>query len=310
MWLCRDTASLRARLGGGGSVATIGAYDGVHLGHQRLLERVVTVAAERELPGVVMSFEPSPKEYFGGTSAPARLMSFREKFVALEAGGIDGFYCPRFDAAMASMTPAEFMEALVVGGLGVRGIVVGDDFRFGRGQSGGVADLVAAGDRHGFEVEQVPSVVVDGRRVSSTAIREALAAGDLDAAERLLGRRYEMIGRVIAGERLGRELGYPTANVDPGRRRCAVSGIFAVRVGGVGERILPGVASVGTRPTVDGTRQLLEVHIFDFDRDVYGRLIRVEFVARLRDELKFPDLESLVEQMHEDAARAREILAA
>lgn len=310
MWLCRDTASLRARLGGGGSVATIGAYDGVHLGHQRLLERVVTVAAERELPGVVMSFEPSPKEYFGGASAPARLMSFREKFVALEAGGIDGFYCPRFDAAMASMTPAEFMEALVVGGLGVRGIVVGDDFRFGRGQSGGVADLVAAGDRHGFEVEQVPSVVVDGRRVSSTAIREALAAGDLDAAERLLGRRYEMIGRVIAGERLGRELGYPTANVDPGRRRCAVSGIFAVRVGGVGERVLPGVASVGTRPTVDGRRQLLEVHIFDFDRDVYGRLIRVEFVARLRDELKFPDLESLVEQMHEDAARAREILAA
>ena len=293
-----------------GCVATIGVFDGVHLGHQRIVDRVRGEAARRGLASLLFTFEPTPREYFASASPPARLTRLREKCAVLAGLGIEWLYCPRFDARMESLSPREFISRLLVERLGVRHLVVGDDFRFARGRAGTFADLEAAGPVFGFTVERVASVVVEGLRVSSTAVREALAAGDMDRAGRLLGRRYSMMGRVVRGRRLGTQLGMPTANVNLSRKASPVAGIFAVRVAGLGAGRLPGVASVGTRPTVDGTRPLLEVHVFDFARDIYGAHIEVEFVARLRDELKFPDLPSLQRQMHRDAEDARRVLAA
>jgi riboflavin kinase/FMN adenylyltransferase len=293
-----------------GCVATIGVFDGVHLGHQRILRRVLDEAAQRRLASLVFTFEPTPREYFSTASPPARLTRFREKFAVLAGLGIAWLFCPRFDARLEALEPAAFIEELLVSRLRVRHLVVGDDFRFARQRAGTIAELREAGARRNFTVEQVGSVVADGIRVSSTAVREALAAGDMEHARRLLGRHYAMTGRVVGGARLGKALGMPTANVNLCRRLSPVAGIFAARVGGLGESLLPGVASVGTRPTVDGVEPLLEVHIFDFDQDIYGRYIQVQFVAKLRDEVKFPDLPSLQRQMRLDAEQARCILMA
>jgi riboflavin kinase/FMN adenylyltransferase len=292
-------------------VATIGVFDGVHLGHQRILNRVLGEARQRRLSSLVFSFEPTPREYFSSADPPARLMRFREKFAVLRDMGFDSLHCPPFDAALESLEAQAFMEQLLVRRLGVRHLVVGDDFRFGHRRAGTLADLRAAGPRLGFSVEQVASVITpEGVRVSSTAVRDALAAGDMAVARRLLGRPYEMTGRVVSGLRLGQQLGMPTANVNLRRRTSPVAGIFAVRIGGIAAGLLPGVASVGTRPTVDGTSPLLEVHVFDFASNLYGRYIHVQFIAKLRDEVKFPDLPSLQRQMHLDAAEARRVLAA
>lgn len=293
-----------------GCVATIGVFDGVHRGHQRIIERVMQEAAARGLESLVVTFEPTPREYFDRVSPPARLTRFREKFGLLAGLGLHRLFCPRFDAGLESLGPAEFVEKFLAKLLRVRHLVVGDDFRFARGRAGTVTDLVALGARVGFTVEQVGSLTADDARVSSTAVREALASGDMAGARRLLGRHYAMTGRVVPGRRLGRQLGMPTANLNLCRRQSALAGIFAVRVAGLGAGLLPGVASVGTRPTIDGVEPLLEVHVFDFDRDIYGRYIEVQFVARLRDELKFPDLPALQRQMHRDAEAARRILAA
>jgi len=300
-----------------GCVATIGAFDGVHLGHRRILERVLEEAAKRGLPSVVVSFEPTPREFFSGARPPARLTRFREKFDELRAFGVEWFFCPPFDAAMECLTPDEFIDQLLVSTLHVRHLVVGDDFVFGRKRSGTVADLQKAGAARGFSVEQVGTVLINTDRVSSTSIRQALAAGELTAAGSLLGRPYSMTGRVIDGRKLGKKLGFPTANVNLNRRASPIAGIFAVRVDGLsddqsddrGPALLNGVASVGTRPTIGGIEPLLEVHIFDFDQEIYGKYIRVVFIQKLRDEVRFPDLETLTEQMHVDAAQAREILA-
>lgn len=295
-----------------GCVATIGVFDGVHRGHQRIIERVMQEAAARGLESLVVTFEPTPREYFDRVSPPARLTRFREKFGLLAGLGLHRLFCPRFDAGLESLGPAEFVEKFLAKLLRVRHLVVGDDFRFARGRAGTVTDLVALGARVGFTVEQVGSLTADDARVSSTAVREALAAGDMDWARRLLGRGYAMTGRVVRGRRLGRQLGMPTANVNLCRRLSPVHGIFAVRarIAGVAGAALPGVASVGTRPTIAGVEPLLEVHVFDFEGDLYGRYIEVEFVSRLRDEVKFPDLQSLSRQMHLDAEMARRILAA
>jgi riboflavin kinase/FMN adenylyltransferase len=293
-----------------GCVATIGVFDGVHVGHQRILRRVMEEAATRGLASLVFTFEPSPREYFRRSLPPARLTRFREKFEVLRELGLGWMFCPRFDARLEALDPAVFIEQLLVRTLKVRHLVVGDDFRFARARAGTLADLQAAGPRHGFTVEQVGSVVLSGARVSSTAVREALGAGDMEQARGLLGRYYAMTGRVVHGDRRGRELGMPTANVNLCRGQSPVAGIFAVRVAGLAAGSLPGVASVGTRPTVNGVTPLLEVHVFDFNRDIYGQYIRVEFVRRLRDELKFPDLPSLQRQMHMDAEAARRVLAA
>jgi riboflavin kinase/FMN adenylyltransferase len=292
-----------------GSVVTIGAYDGIHLGHEQLLERVRHVAADSGLTAVVMSFEPTPKEFFGGERPPARLMRFREKFDSLDAHDIDLFYCPRFAAPMRDIPAADFIRRVLVHGLNARYLVVGDDFHFARRREGSIEHLNAVAPVLDFDVEQVPSVVVNGVRVSSTAIREALGRGDMDTATKLLGRPYRMSGKIVKGDRVGRTLGYPTANVDLRRRQSAVMGIFAARVHGLEGGPHDAVASVGSRPTFAGTKPILEVHIFDFDRDIYGEYIHIEFIAWLRAQVKFDLVEDLVAQMDVDADNARSALA-
>lgn len=293
-----------------GSVATIGSFDGLHLGHQALLQKVIAEAADRGLPSVVMSFEPTPKEFFLADKPPARLMRFREKFEALASAGIDIFFCPRFNEAMKNIAADTFIRQIIVHALNVRHLIIGDDFRFAQDREGHLDMLRKAGRVLGFTVEQMTSVIEAGERVSSSAIRDALWKGDIDRATTLLGRPYRMSGRVILGERVGRQLGYPTANVNLNRKQSAVMGIFAVRVSGPGWGPLDAVASIGTRPTFGTNRPLLEVHIFDFDQDIYGEYIHVDFIARLRSEEKFDDVDALVAQMHRDSALARAILAA
>lgn len=310
MYLVRSPASFPFVRVAGGSIATIGAYDGLHLGHRKLLDGVLRTARAQNLPSVVMSFEPTPKEFFSADSPPARLMRFREKFDALREAGVDIFFCPRFDDRMRGMTADTFIRQLLIHAMNVRCLVIGDDFRFAAGRSGTVDELERAGRALGFKVRQEGSVVVGGRRVSSTAIRQALWTGNLELATQLLGRHYSMSGKVIAGDGLGHDLGYPTANVNLKRRQSPVMGIFAARVRGLSGQPLDAVASVGTRPTFGGTKPLLEVHIFDFDADIYGEYIQVDFIARIRSEEKFENAKALVEQMHLDSARAREILAA
>ncbi|MCC5793741.1 MAG: bifunctional riboflavin kinase/FAD synthetase [Chromatiales bacterium] len=293
-----------------GCVATIGVFDGLHLGHQSIIGEVTAEARARALPAVVFSFEPTPQEYMAGEAAPARLMRLREKVMMLRELGIDCLFCPPFDAALATMPPERFIAELLAGTLAVRHLVIGDDFRFGYRRAGSVTTLHEAGPRHGFSVSQSGSVTVAGERASSTVIRAALADGDLGRARLLLGRDYRMTGRVVGGERLGRQLGFPTANLRLHRRQSPLAGIFAVRVAGLGQGLLPGVASLGTRPTVAGGEPLLEVHLFDFNRDIYGHWLHVDFIARLRDEARFDSLEALRGQMLDDAAAARLLLGA
>ncbi|MBT8083125.1 MAG: bifunctional riboflavin kinase/FAD synthetase [Gammaproteobacteria bacterium] len=292
-----------------GSVLTIGAFDGIHLGHRQLLRRVVDVAIQSKRPAIVMSFEPMPKEFFLGDSAPARLMRFREKHEALAERRIELFFCPRFDAQMREISAATFVRQILVHGLNARHVVVGDDFRFARRREGSLADLLRVSEALDLTVEQVPSILVGDTRVSSTAIREALARGDMARATAFLGRPYRMSGRIVRGREVGRQLGYPTANVDLRRRQSPVMGIYAVRVHGLPEGPVDGVASVGTRPTFDLTKPLLEVHLFDFSREIYGEYIHVDFIEHLRDEEKFASIDDLVAQMKTDEQNARSALA-
>ncbi len=308
MHLVRTAANFPFQRVAGGSVATIGSYDGLHLGHRKLLERVLGISRDERLPSIVMSFEPTPKEFFAADRPPARLMRFREKFDALAAAGVDIFFCPPFDRRMRSLTADTFVRQLLIQAMNVRHLVIGDDFRFAARREGTVEHLHRSAGALGFELHQVPSVVIDGERVSSTAIRKALWTGDLRTAAKLLGRHYSMSGKVVRGDNLGRKLGFPTANVDLRRRQSPVMGIFAARVRGLAAEPLDAVASVGTRPTFGGQTPLLEVHIFDFDQQIYGRYIHVDFIARLRSEQKFPDEQALIAQMHRDAARAKEAL--
>ncbi|MFO1393157.1 MAG: bifunctional riboflavin kinase/FAD synthetase [Steroidobacteraceae bacterium] len=293
-----------------GSVVTIGNYDGVHRGHQHMLAAVRERAVQLGLPATVVTFEPTPREFFKGAAAPARLMRLREKIEALPLYGVDRVVVLRFDANMRAMSASEFVDRLLVSGLGTRHVVVGHDFHFARRREGTVATLQEAGVRHGFEVEEVGRFLVDGERVSSSLVREALERGDLDRAGLLLGRPYRMAGRVRRGQQLGRRLGFPTANLALHRKVVPLWGVFAVRVSGPGLVNHPAVVSLGTRPTINGTEPLLEVHVFDFDGDLYGKYLDVDFVRRLRDERRFESLDALVEQMHRDAADARAALGA
>jgi riboflavin kinase/FMN adenylyltransferase len=292
-----------------GSVVTIGSFDGLHVGHRQLLDRVIAKSREMSVPSIVMSFEPTPKEFFSAANPPARLMRFREKFAALEEYGIDIFYCPRFNSAMRGIRSDAFIRQILVHGMNARHIVVGDDFHFARKREGSIDDLLRTSSALQFDVDRVSSIIQDDFRVSSTEIRSALATGNLPRATSLLGRPYRMSGRIIKGRQVGRTLGYATANVDLRRRRSAVLGIFAVRVSGLAEGFVDAVASVGTRPTFDLEKPLLEVHLFDFDRDIYGEYIHVDFIAYLRGEKKFESVDELVAQMNKDAENARSILA-
>lgn len=310
MRLVRHLVDVPATLWNSGSVVTIGSYDGLHLGHQRLLDAVRNKSREDGLQSVVMSFEPTPREFFQADKPPARLMRFREKFDALAASGIDLFYCPKFSSAMRQIAAPDFVRRILVHGLNARHLVVGDDSRFAWRREGDVALLTSMGRALDFTVQQVACVTVDGIRVSSTAIRQACEAGDMTRAATLLGRPYRMSGRVIRGEQLGRTLGFPTANVDLQRRQSPVMGIFAVRVGGIKDVPIDGVASVGTRPTFDGTKPILEVFLFDFSANIYGKFIDVDFIARLREQKRYESVDNLVAQMRIDADHARSILAA
>jgi riboflavin kinase/FMN adenylyltransferase len=292
----------------GSYVAAIGGFDGIHLGHGALIARARELANRDGARSMVLSFEPLPKEYFASGEPPARLTNFRERWRLLERAGPDVFCVLRFSAALRALSAAQFTLMLVAGG--VRTLVIGHDFRAAYQGKATAAWLVEHGPRLGLQVELVDAVLLDGERVGSSAIRTALATGQLDRAARMLGRRYSMRGRVRTGERLGRDFGFPTANLRLGRRRTPLDGIFAVRVRGIAPgQALDGVASLGTRPTVGGTEPLLEAHVFDYAGDLYGRELEVEFVARLRDELRFDGVDALIAQMHRDAAAARALLA-
>src|SRR5688572_12030300 len=293
-----------------GRAVAIGNFDGVHLGHQAILATLQARGRESRLPTAVLCFEPQPKEYLAPASAPARLMRLRDKARRFAEEGIDELRVLRFDERLATLDADGIIERILVRALGVKQVVIGDGFRFGSGRGGDVALLRRAGAARGFAVLAVPPTMAGGRPVSSTRVREALARGRLDEARELLGRDFRMSGRVIEGERLGRKLGFPTANMRLQRRVPPLAGIFAVRVSGPGLARHPGVASAGTRPTVGGREWLLEAHLFDFDGELRGERLDVDFIARLRDELRFPDLETMTAQMHVDAQQARKLLAA
>jgi len=291
-----------------GSVVCIGAFDGLHLGHQALVGRACTRARELGCASAVLSFEPLPREFFAHGAAPARLLLPAARIHGLSALGIDVIGMLRFNPQLAAMSAQAFVESVLVQRLGAREVWVGPGFRFGHGREGDLALLQALGEDFGFTALSIESVAFDGERVSASRIRDDLAAGDLAGAARLLGRPYIIEGRVVRGAQLGRKLGYPTANIRLGGRMPALSGIFATRVHGVGALPRASVASLGTRPTVHGTEPLLEAHLFDFNGDLYGQRIGVEFVHKLRDERAFADLPALVAQMDIDARRAREML--
>jgi len=304
MELIRGLHNLRPRHRG--CVATIGNFDGVHLGHQAVLGQLAEKGAELCLPTGVIIFEPQPSEYFAPKEAPPRLTRLREKLKALRRYSVDRVLCLQFNRQLASLSADQFIRRILLDGLDVKYLVVGDDFRFGKGRSGDFALLQEAGREHGFEVVNMHTFSLGGSRVSSTRIRAALAAGDMEGAEQLLGRPYRMCGRVAHGDKRGRSIGFPTANLFLHRQVTPVTGVFAVEMFGVQGEPVPGVANVGTRPTVDGTRALLEVHLFDFAEEIYGRYVHVDFLRKLREERRFDSFAALKEQIAQDVRHARD----
>jgi riboflavin kinase/FMN adenylyltransferase len=306
MRLYRTFASVPLEKSGPRAVA-IGVFDGLHIGHRAIVERVRAEAARSGGTSLVLTFEPTPKEFFSPDTAPPRLTRFRERFEQLAAAGIDELLCPHF-SSVRDIAPREFIDDLLVAKLRASHVIVGVDFRYGAERRGTVAELRERGRERGFALTEVAPVYFNDARVSSTAIRQALKAGDLETARGMLGRDYSISGRVVRGLGLGRALGFPTANVNLKRLQAPIDGIFAARVTGLSAEPLDGVASVGTRPTVGGGAALLEVLIFDFDGDIYGRYITVHFVKRLREERHFADLATMQRQMRVDVDAARAAL--
>jgi riboflavin kinase/FMN adenylyltransferase len=289
---------------------TIGNFDGVHRGHQALLGHVCGAASQLGLEAAVMTFEPHPREFFARRSgelarAPTRIANLRDKLQSLANNGIDRVIVEHFNAHFAGMAPEQFIERVLVEGLHVKWLMVGDDFCYGARRAGTVATLIDAGKQHGFQVETLPTVMLGAQRVSSSAVRSALAEGDFARTGQLLGHSYAMSGHVIHGQKLGRTLGFPTLNLRVAHRP-ALSGIFVVQVHGLADQPLPAVASLGVRPTVDDSgRVLLEVHLFDYAESCYGKMVRVEFLEKLRDEEKYDDLATLTAAITRDGEQAR-----
>lgn len=293
-----------------GGVITIGNFDGVHAGHKSLIKKIKEYAKVHQVPSIVITFEPQPLEFFAkqkGNSSrvTARLTRWREKYAALAEMGLDYVLVLRFDQKLANLSAEEFINEVLLKGLAVKHVIVGDDFHFGRNREGNFTYLKEAGLAKGFTLEAMDSVTFAGERVSSTRIRQALAFGDHATAELLLGRPYSMMGRVGHGNKLGRQLGFPTANIYLHRVVTPIQGIYVVRMYGIEKEGLPGVANVGIRPTIGGTRTLLEVYLFDFNRDIYGKHVTVEFYKKLRNEAYFPNLESLRDAIAKDVEEAR-----
>lgn len=308
MELVRGIHNLKARHRG--CVLTIGNYDGLHLGHQAVLAQLNEAAAERGLPSALLTFEPMPLEFFDPEAAPPRLASFREKAEDAAGLGLDRLVCARFDRCFAAMTPEDFVRDLIVRDLRASYVLVGEDFRFGRERAGDIDLLTELGREHGFEMAPMPTVVEDGGRVSSTRVREALAAGEPGQAARLLGRPYRISGRVRLGAQLGRTLGIPTANLRVTRKPAPRFGVYAVEVAIDDGRVVPAAANLGVRPTVNGRDCLLEVHLLDFDGDLYGQRLSVRFRHFLRPEARFDSTEALRVQMLDDIERVRSLLTA
>jgi len=289
----------------------IGNFDGVHRGHQALLARLREVASQMGLESAVMTFEPHPREFFAAragdlSKAPKRIASLRDKLTSLQRAGVDRVIVEHFNMHFASLSPEEFVERVLVQGLHVKWLIVGEDFCYGAKRAGNVQTLIEAGKRYGFTVETQATITNGGLRVSSSAVREALAAGDFAQAEALLGHPYSISGHVVHGKKLGRTIGFPTLNLRVAHKHPAVSGIYVVQVRGLEDKPLPGVASIGVRPTVDDSgRVLLETHVFDYTQQCYGRLVRVEFLKKLRDEEKYVDLPTLTAAIDRDAVAAR-----
>ncbi len=289
-----------------GCVATIGNFDGVHLGHQAVLTQLAMKGDTLKLPAVVITFEPQPFEYFVPEKAPARLTRFREKVEALRCYSIQQLCVLRFNKRLAQMSAEAFIQSLLVKGLNVKYLVVGDDFRFGCERKGDFALLQEAGQKYGFQVVNMHTFAIDQNRVSSTRIRNALSSGDLVLAEKLLGRPYRMSGRVAHGDKRGRKMGFPTANIHLHRHKIPLIGVFAVQLFGIDEEPVNGVANIGIRPTIGGNKALLEVHLFDFKREIYGEHVQVFFLHKIRDEQRFENLDQLISQIHLDAEQARQ----
>ena len=297
----------------GPTVLTIGNFDGLHRGHQALLARLGVEARRLGLPASLLTFEPHPREFFAPDQAPARLTSLREKLNLIEACGVDRVYLCRFNAALAAYSAQDFICRILVDGLAAKHVIIGDDFRFGRGRSGDIAMLQQAGAVHGFSAEAMATIEWQGERVSSSAVRDSLEAGAMEHAARLLGRPYSIAGRVVGGDQLGRQLGFPTANVQLKRKHIPLIGVFAVTVTGVGKPAdapWPGAASLGVRPTVaTGLRPALEVHLLDFDGSLYGQHVSVEFLHKLRDQAKYQSLDALKAQIALDVDTTRTYFA-
>ncbi|MCL1074029.1 bifunctional riboflavin kinase/FAD synthetase [Shewanella dokdonensis] len=292
-----------------GCVLTIGNFDGVHRGHAEVITNLVKKARQLGLPATLMTFEPQPQELFAGQNAPARISLLRDKIALLSELGVDRLLCVRFDKKFAQLPPEQFIESLLVERLGVRYLVVGDDFRFGQQRRGNFEMLQQAGEQHGFAVVNTTSFLVGDQRVSSTMVREALAKGNLELTRRLLGHPFTLSGRVVHGQQLGRTLGFPTANIALKRQVVPVRGVFAVRLRWPGSEAFNGVANVGFRPTVKGQNCLLEVNLFDFSGDLYGQRVEVELVAKIRDEKPFNSLDALQKQIMNDADEAKALLS-
>ena len=291
------------------SVVIMGNFDGFHLGHQRLLEKLREQARLLQAPAVVITFEPQPREFLNPTEAQPRLMRFHEKWHFLRTQQVDYLVCLRFNEALAQCGPAEFVRDILIAQLGIQAIIVGDDFRFGARRAGNVRLLEELGQQYGFKILLAPTVQMDGERVSSTRVRQVLQANNLRLAGTLLGRPYFLCGKVIHGDARGRTWGFPTANIHLTDKRVVVAGIYVVQVLGLGDHPLPAVASVGVRPMFSNHRVLLEVHLLDFNRDIYGRLLVVEFLQKLRDEQMFTDTAQLIEQIHEDVRQTRDFFS-
>ena len=288
-----------------GCALTIGNFDGVHLGHQAVLRHLRAKANELNLPMIVMLFKPQPSEYFLHEQAPARLMRLRDKLTALAEIGTDYVICVKFDRTFAARSAEQFIQDDLVDQLKVKFLSIGDDFRFGAARKGDFALLRQAGKRFGFQVEDNRSFCLAEQRISSTAIRQALAEDNLDLAERLLGKPYRICGKVVHGNKLGRTIGFPTANIRLQRQVNPIKGIYAVKVRLISGEFFRGVANIGRRPTVNGVKQILEVYIFDFERQIYGQNIQVEFCHKLREEVKFPSIEALKVQISRDIDNAK-----
>ncbi len=281
----------------------IGNFDGMHLGHQAMMDKLIGIAHSQGLKSAVMTFEPHPREFFTPGNAPTRLSSLREKLELFAEAGVEYAYVCHFNQRFAEVSAEDFMQRILRQAMNVKAVLVGEDFRFGAGRRGAQADFVSAG----FQIISLPDVMLDQRRVSSTAVREALAQGDLGRAEKLLGRPYTISGKVVHGDKVGRTWGYPTANIHMLHDRPPLFGVYAVKLEGLAESPLPGVASLGVRPTVkQGGKPTLEVHLFDFQQDIYGKHVRVHFLHKIRDEMKFADIETLKTWIASDAQKARE----